>query len=123
MMTIEQFAERNGIGEERARQLCKAGRVLGARKIGDGRGGIWEIPAGATIVRTPAGRPRMIDAVQYPQLLAVMWDRKTKRVDARTACRLYELNAKWIEPDRMDGAERALFDDLVQRYGNGVFNA
>lgn len=123
MITIETFASENGICCERARQLFKAGKVTGVRKIGEGRRGVWEIQDNATILRTGGGRPKLIDATQFPQLLTVMWDRKGKKVDARTAFGLYERNAKWIDPGVMDKAERALFDKLIMKYGQGVFNA
>lgn len=49
-MDIDQFASKNNIGSERARQLCKSGRVVGARKIGEGRGGMWTVPENAVVL-------------------------------------------------------------------------
>jgi len=43
-----------GIAPRTLRQLCAAGRVIGARLIGTGRRAIWLIPVDAA-----TGRPRM----------------------------------------------------------------
>lgn len=54
LLSVSQFAAREGVSRIRVLQLVAAGRVPGARKIGHH----WAIPAAAAIVRRTGGRPR-----------------------------------------------------------------
>ena len=47
------FARARKLSEQRVRQLLAAGKVSGAIRVGER----WAIPADATIVRIPGGRP------------------------------------------------------------------
>lgn len=49
-----------GCSEGYARQQARLGNIEGARKVGVGRRGMWEIPAGAAETWKPAkrGRPK-----------------------------------------------------------------
>jgi hypothetical protein len=54
LLSVSQFAAREGMSRVRVLQLLAAGRVPGARKIGHQ----WAIPASAAIARRARGRPR-----------------------------------------------------------------
>src|SRR3990172_10860839 len=54
LLSVSQFAAREGVSRIRVLQLLGAGRIPGARKIGHQ----WAIPASAVIVRRARGRPR-----------------------------------------------------------------
>jgi predicted nucleotidyltransferase len=52
-LSSTEFARAAGLTPQRVRQLLGAGKVPGARRIGER----WAIPADAAILRVPAGRP------------------------------------------------------------------
>jgi hypothetical protein len=54
LLSVSQFAAREGVTRTRVLQLLSARRVAGARRIGHH----WVIPAAATFVRRAAGRPK-----------------------------------------------------------------
>ena len=54
LLSVSQFAAREGVSRARVLQLLAARRVAGARRIGHH----WAIPTGAAIERRPPGRPR-----------------------------------------------------------------
>ena len=54
LLSVSQFAAREGVSRIRVLQLLGAGRIPGARKIGHH----WAIPTSAAIVRQARGRPR-----------------------------------------------------------------
>ena len=54
LLSVSQFAAREGITRTRVLQLLTAGRVPGARRIGHH----WAIPAAVALARRAAGRPR-----------------------------------------------------------------
>ncbi len=56
-----------------------------------------------------------------PQLRFLLWNRVTPEVTEAEAFALYESNRQWIAPAEMTERERRFFDDLVARYGGGVF--
>jgi hypothetical protein len=58
--TIEQYAAAIGVNEQRARLLCRAGRVPGARQKIAGGHCIWEIPAGSVhpAILPPGKKPK-----------------------------------------------------------------
>lgn len=63
-----------------------------------------------------------IHVAKFPQLRSLCWNRPDDAVvDGPEALGLYENNWRWIEADKMGDEERALLDDLVARFGNGVF--
>lgn len=53
LITVPEAARRLGLSRQRIGQLCKDGRIPGARMIGRQ----WAIPAGAKIEALPPGRP------------------------------------------------------------------
>jgi len=55
LLSVSQFAAREGVTRARVLQLLSAGRVAGARRIGHH----WVIPAAAALVRRAAGRPKV----------------------------------------------------------------
>ena len=54
LLSVSQFATREGVSRGRVLQLLAARRITGARRIGHH----WAIPAAAAIERRPPGRPR-----------------------------------------------------------------
>jgi predicted nucleotidyltransferase len=52
-LSSTEFARARGLTPQRVRQLLAAGKVPGARRIGER----WAIPGDAAILRVPAGRP------------------------------------------------------------------
>jgi hypothetical protein len=59
----------------------------------------------------------------YAQLSRLAWNRPGKRtIPEKEALALYERNWALVDQDAMDSQERALLDDLVKRYGNGVLH-
>jgi hypothetical protein len=63
-----------------------------------------------------------IEIANYPQLKLLCWNRRARFVSAREAWELYERNWRFIEPDRLETAERELISALVDRFGGGVMN-
>ena len=63
----------------------------------------------------------MILIDDYPQLASIAWNRKVRTISDEEALALYEAHPQWIEPGAMDERERALLDDLVARYAQGVW--
>ncbi len=57
----------------------------------------------------------------FPQLKFLLWGRATDEVTEAEAFALYESNRQWVDPAAMSPRERAFFDDLVARFGRGVF--
>lgn len=54
LLSVSQFAAREGVSRARVLQLLAASRIPGARRIGHH----WVIPAAAALVRRAAGRPK-----------------------------------------------------------------
>ena len=54
LLSVSQFAAREGVTRARILQLLSASRVAGARRIGHH----WVIPASAALVRRAPGRPK-----------------------------------------------------------------
>lgn len=54
LLSVSQFAAREGLTRARILQLLSAGRVAGARRIGHH----WAIPASARLARRAPGRPK-----------------------------------------------------------------
>ena len=54
LLSVSQFAAREGVTRARILQLLSAGRIAGARRIGHH----WVIPAAAALLRRAAGRPK-----------------------------------------------------------------
>ena len=54
LLSVSQFAAREGVTRTRVLQLLSVGRIPGARRTGHH----WVIPAAATIVRRAPGRPK-----------------------------------------------------------------
>ncbi|MBI2509104.1 MAG: hypothetical protein HYV99_03765 [Betaproteobacteria bacterium] len=54
LLSVSQFAAREGVTRARVLQLLSAGRIAGARRIGHH----WVVPAAAALVRRAAGRPK-----------------------------------------------------------------
>ncbi|MEK7731128.1 MAG: nucleotidyltransferase domain-containing protein [Planctomycetota bacterium] len=53
LVSSSEFARARKVSEQRVRQLLAAGKVAGARRVGER----WAIPADAEIRRVPGGRP------------------------------------------------------------------
>lgn len=51
----------------------------------------------------------------------LLWSRGDFDVSEEEAFELYETNRGWVDPEAMSDHERRFFDDLVQRYGKGIF--
>lgn len=65
--------------------------------------------------------PSMIVTDDLPQLRQLLWNRTVPEVSEEEAFELYETNRGWVDPETMTEIERRFFDDLVTRYGKGVF--
>jgi len=52
-----QYAEKLGVSSRRIEQLCAAGRIAGAARLGTGGRAHWMIPANAPDPRQAPGRP------------------------------------------------------------------
>jgi DNA-binding XRE family transcriptional regulator len=69
-----------------------------------------------------AGQP-LVNIDAFAQLKRLAWNRPGKRtIPEPDALALYERNSDLVDRDAMDDTERALVDDLVKRYGNGVLH-
>lgn len=58
---------------------------------------------------------------EFAQLRFLLWNRQTFEVTEEEALSLYEANRQWVEPDAMSEQERRFFEEIVVRYGGGVF--
>lgn len=69
MISSLEYAAKLGISAERVRQLCKAGRVIGAKQFVIGSSSFWMIPKNAKDPRGKNGRPlkNTIEAVKIVQ--------------------------------------------------------
>lgn len=65
MLSVSQFAAREGVSRARVLQLLAARRIAGARRIGHH----WTIPSGSAIERRSPGRPRIQRAPPAARLL------------------------------------------------------
>jgi hypothetical protein len=68
LLSVPEFAAREGVSRIRVLQLLGAGRIPGAHKIGHR----WAIPAGAVLRRRARGRPRKAAAGSAGRLLRAM---------------------------------------------------
>jgi hypothetical protein len=68
LLSVPQFAAREGVSRIRVLQLLAARRIAGAHKIGHR----WAIPAGAALPRRRRGRPRKGSAGATDRLLRAM---------------------------------------------------
>ena len=58
----------------------------------------------------------------YPQLRNLCWNRpKDAVLDGREALDIYERNWRFVEAEKIDMTERTLLENLIERFGNGVF--
>jgi hypothetical protein len=58
---------------------------------------------------------------ELEQLRLLLWNREDLDITEEEALALYEANRQWVDPATMNERERRFFEDLVQRYGRGVF--
>lgn len=58
----------------------------------------------------------------FAQLRLLLWNRQSFEVTEEEALNLYETNRQWVDPASMGERERQFFEDVVMRYGNGVFH-
>jgi hypothetical protein len=68
LLSVSQFAAREGVSRARVLQLLAARRVAGAQRIGR----LWAIPAPARIERRPPGRPRRHPPESAERILRAM---------------------------------------------------
>ncbi len=67
----------------------------------------------------------MIVPEAYEQLRLLLWSRESREsreVTHEEALALYEANRQWVDRGTMSDEEKGFFDDLVERFGKGVFN-
>jgi len=81
LLSVSQFAAREGVSRIRILQLLGADRIPGARKIGHH----WAIPAAASIVRRAGGRPRKLAAGPADRVLRAMARKYVWWLSAREA--------------------------------------
>jgi hypothetical protein len=48
-ITAKEYASRHGKSAQRIRQFCGEGRIRGARFVGIGSRGVWQIPEGSPL--------------------------------------------------------------------------
>jgi len=58
----------------------------------------------------------------FHQLHLLLWNRQSFEITEEEALSLYEANRQWVEPAAMSERERRFFEDIVVRYGRGVFH-
>lgn len=58
---------------------------------------------------------------ELEQLRLLLWSRSDFEVSEEEAFALYEANRQWVDRAAMSDVERRFFDDLVARFGRGVF--
>jgi hypothetical protein len=64
----------------------------------------------------------MVVGEDLEQLRLLLWNRKDVEITEEEALALYEANRQWVDPASMNERERRFFDELVARYGRGVFH-
>lgn len=65
----------------------------------------------------------MIRIGDYPELRLIAWNRRPDDWIAEAeALALYEANWRFVEPERMSVAEKALLERLIRDHGAGVLN-
>jgi len=65
---------------------------------------------------------RMVVGEDLEQLRLLLWNRKDVEITEEEALALYEANRQWVDRASMSERERQFFDELVARYGRGVFH-
>jgi len=68
-------------------------------------------------------RHEVIRIADHPQLALLCWNVRDEYLTREEAFGLYERNWRLVEPARLDARERALIDELVAEFGQGVINA
>lgn len=63
----------------------------------------------------------MLVTEDLPQLRQLLWNRASAEISEAEAFALYEQNRAWVSPSEMTEHERRFFDELVTRFGHGVF--
>lgn len=58
---------------------------------------------------------------ELTQLRFLLWNRQSFEITEEEALSIYEANRQWVEPDKMSERERQFFEEIVARYGGGVF--
>lgn len=58
----------------------------------------------------------------FKQLRLLLWNRETPEISAEDALKLYEANRQWVDVASMSEEERCFFQNVVARYGDGVFH-
>jgi hypothetical protein len=64
----------------------------------------------------------MIEVAAWPQLSLLCWGRHEPWISGADALATYERNWRFVAPEALTDAERALLHGLVERHGSGVFN-
>ena len=65
----------------------------------------------------------VVRLADYPALSQIAWNRSEPLISARDAFGLYERNWRFVNPDRLDPAERELIDRLKEQFGAGLIHA
>lgn len=63
----------------------------------------------------------LVDSTKYPQLCLLLWDNITKKLTEEEALYYYETKSAWVDFAAMDRAEHDFLNDLITRFGRGVF--
>jgi hypothetical protein len=121
----------------RAEQLRAAKR---AQRMRDRKAGLTEIALRLTADRADRLRAAIatphfnasldgflddliLDLNAWPVLEELAWNRADRWIPAADAFALYERNWRFVEPKRLDKAEKELIERLRNRFGGGVLNA
>lgn len=63
----------------------------------------------------------MVVGEDLPQLRLLLWNREDQEITEEEALALYEANRQWVDLASMNARERRFFEEIVARYGRGVF--
>jgi hypothetical protein len=59
----------------------------------------------------------VVEVARYPQLKLLCWNQRARYLAAEDAWSLYERNWRFVEPEHLEPAERALIESLSSRFG------
>lgn len=116
-LSLMQLAERTGLSLrflselERGKAGASVGRVLRVAES-----------VGLELTTRRRAAPT-VEVARFPQLARLTWSRPgAEALDERDAFALYEANWRFVDVERLTARERALIQQLAQRYGRGVLN-
>lgn len=104
--TCSAFGARIGVTAERVRQMCKSGRIEGAKRVTLGGVAVWLIPGDAANPRMPPGRPKKTSNVMPPGQAREQHSPRFQRISEDPAGAAKRFREGRIEADRIIAAMR-----------------